>query len=104
MIDQNLIERAKTKGTDKAYRRWISFQPSCISGCFAESVAGMGRNPACHVRRAGKSGTDFKEPYACAPLTHEEHRLQHAQGETYFAEKEWWDKQRIKYLEMWLDS
>lgn len=99
--------------SDKAYRDWISRQPSCISGEFSEYVNGEGRNPACHVRRASTSGTAYKAKYSCVPMTTEEHNFQHAHGETAclvrYAKlnlttpeaKQWFDNQVVKYREMW---
>lgn len=125
-----LIALARKKGTDKQYREWVQRQPSAISGGFSEWLQDLGewRNPACHVRRAGKSGIAYKEQYACIPLTHAEHRTQHHSGELVclalhmtstaleqlFAgltdaqalpvAKDWFDRQRIKYLKAWLES
>jgi hypothetical protein len=61
----------------------------------------------------------FKAPYACVPLTREEHDLQHLKGElqalltfgdqhgihaTREFAREWFDTQRIEYLERWIKS
>jgi hypothetical protein len=48
--------------------------PSCLYGKFSEWLESEGewRNPACHVRRAGKSGLAYKEDMAEIPLTHGE--------------------------------
>jgi hypothetical protein len=69
--------------TDAAFRAWIQTLPSCISGKFSEWLPDLGewRNPACHVRRAGRSGVAFKEAFACIPLTNDEHQYQHQHGE-----------------------
>ena len=67
--------------SDADFRKWIQKQPSCLSGGFSEYVDGDGRCLAAHVRRAGKSGTAYKEEYACIPLFRAEHDLQHQQGE-----------------------
>jgi hypothetical protein len=101
---ESLLELAAACGSDKSYRRWVSFQPSCISGHFSEWVDGIGRCEAAHVRRAGRSGTGYKAPYSCVPLTRQEHSDQHQHGETYLAPKEWWDAQVVKYLRLWIDS
>ncbi len=100
----DLLAAAQAKGTDKAYRRWISFQPSCISGRFSEWVDGVGRCEAAHVRRAGKSGIGFKAEYSCVPLTRSEHAAQHQHGETALASKDWWDDQVVKHLKRWIES
>lgn len=88
-------------GTDKQYRAWIQRQPSCISGRFSEWVGGEGRCEAAHVRRAGESGTGFKAPYSCVPLTRKEHAEQHQYGEF---DKDFFDKQAKKYLYLWINS
>lgn len=104
MIDPGLLDRARAKGTDKQYRRWISHQTSCVSGRFSEWVDGVGRCEAAHVRRAGRSGTGFKAEYSCVPLTRTEHAAQHQHGESALATKDWWDAQVVKYLRLWLAS
>lgn len=102
MID--LLEQCQASGTDKQYRAFIQRQPSCISGRYSEWVDGEGRCEAAHVRRAGKSGTAFKSPYSCVPLTRQEHADQHQHGETSLAPKDWWDAQVIKYRKLWVQS
>ncbi len=70
--------------TDKAYREWVQKLPSCLDGkSFSEWIPEIGewRNPACHVRRAGRSGVAFKEEFACIPMTHDQHAYQHNHGE-----------------------
>ena len=104
MIDPDILTLARKKGTDKQYRRWISHQPSCVSGMFSEWVDGIGRTEAAHVRRAGQSGTGYKAEYSCVPLTRQEHADQHQHGESYFGGKEFFDAQRLKYLIRWIAS
>lgn len=115
-----LIQRAIAKGTDEEFRQWVQKQASCISGQFSEwlPTAGEWRNPACHVRRAGRSGTAYKEDYACVPMTHGEHALQTNGGESaclnrYLSKttpwtndeaKAWFDTRRIETLEKWIAS
>ena len=106
--------------TDEAFRGWIQKQRSCLSGKFSEWLCDIGewRNLACHVRRAGESGTGYKAPYACVPMLRVEHDYQHQHGElaviqkfnaalartvkTEWQAKSWFDKQvdnyRIAYL------
>ena len=89
-------------GTDKQYREWIQRQPSAYNGLFGEYVNGEGRCIAAHVRRAGESGTGYKAPYACVPLTDAEHQLQHREGESAFTGgADWFDKQRAEYVQKW---
>ena len=102
---QELLTRAVAKGTDKQFREWIQRQPSCISGRFSEYLeTAEGRCVAAHIRRAGKSGTGYKGEYACVPMTQPEHLLQHHQGESAFGGKDFFDEQRIRYLQLWIDS
>lgn len=91
----------KQLGTDKQFREWIQTRPSAISGEFSESVNGEGRCEAAHVRRAGEAGTGYKPEYACIPLTHTEHHIQHTQGESALKPREWFDKMRIEYVTNW---
>lgn len=102
--------------SDEKYREWIRTQPSCLSGRFSEFVHGEGRNLACHIRRAATSGTGYKAPFSCVPMTDEEHRYQHQHGELAallmfgdqhgiwakgeFA-KEWFDDRAAEYREEW---
>jgi len=105
MTREELIELAKAKGTDKAYRRWVNLQPSCISGKYSEWHDGIGYCEGAHVNRIKwGSGRGKKADYSAVPLTREEHRLQHQHGEEYFASKDWWEAQALKYLAMWVKS
>ena len=89
-------------GSDKQYREWVQLKPSCVSNQFGEYVDGEGRSVAAHVRRAGESGTGYKAPYACVPLTDAEHQLQHNKGESAFdGGAKWFDAQLAKYKTEW---
>lgn len=112
-----LITLAAQKGSDSDFRRWIQRQRSCLTGKFAEyGEDGKGRNPACHVRRGGSSGTGYKAPFACVPMTHQEHALQSNRGEvavltrylggswTVESAKAWFDAKRIDYLKAWIND
>jgi hypothetical protein len=112
--------------TDKLYREFIQTLPSCLSGTFSEYLEdGRKLCVAAHVRRAGESGTAFKAPYSCVPMTQTEHLYQHNHGELACLLKftrdpqlkatllnaspveaeriagEWFDAQVVKYREMW---
>lgn len=106
----------KVLGTDAEFRAWVTRQPSILSGGFNEyDDAGDGRCVACHVRRAGESGTGYKAEYACVPMTDAEHRDQHAysEHECLFRHrkndpapdrqeaKEWFDQKRIETVQAW---
>ena len=79
--DDPLILVAMALGTDKEFREWLQRQPSVLTGHYSEYTDQGKRNPACHVRRANRFGIAFKAPYACVPMTHEEHAYQHRWGE-----------------------
>lgn len=102
-------------GTDEQFRTWIQEQTSCLDYT-SDWDSEKGRNvcEAAHVRRAGESGTGHRGTYACVPLTHEQHQLQHSKGElavlskyrpgevkTVEHAKAWFDGQRIKYVQAW---
>lgn len=104
MIEE-LLARARVKGTDKQFREWVQRQPSCLSGAFSEWLEdGTGRCVAAHVRRASNSGVACKPEYSCLPLTQEEHLKQHQHGESALMPKERWDELRIEYLLRWIES
>ena len=117
--------------TAEAYRAWVQTLPSALDGfSFAEypEEVGEGRNPACHVRRAGDSGTGYKAPFVEIPLTHLQHNYQHQFGELaclakYCRDpevltrlktvtpagaeqlaKDWFDAQVKKYYARWLEE
>lgn len=105
----------RLKPNDDAFRAWIQTLPSCISGRFSEYVNGEGRNLACHVRRAGRSGTAYKALYSCVPMTNAEHQTQHQHGEAAClnrhhgtdgwpedAAKAWFDLQARYYRDLWM--
>lgn len=94
-------------GADDEFRAWVQRQPSAWSGEFSEYVNGEGRCEAAHVSRIEYGrGIGHKPEYACIPLTHKEHALHHAKGESVFSIKDtngrqWMEKMRIKYVEQW---
>jgi hypothetical protein len=105
VIDAELLAQAQRKGSDADYRRWVQRQPSALSGHFSEYLeSGEGRCIAAHVRRAATSGTGYKGPYSCIPLTHSEHLVQHEKGESALKPKAWWDEQAEHYLRRWVAS
>lgn len=98
-------------GTDAEFREWVKKQPSCISGKY-DCVEGGAVNIAAHVRRAAASGTGYKPPYSCVPLTNAEHQLQHQHGERAVLQgrdeadsitqaKAWFDRQAIEHAARW---
>ena len=70
--------------TDALFRAWVQTLPSALDGkSYSEFLEHLGewRNPACHVRRAGESGTGYKAEFSAIPLTHDQHAFQHQRGE-----------------------
>lgn len=104
MTVMNLLELAKAKGTDAEYQDWVRLWPSCLTGAYSEVVDGIGKCEFAHVRRAGTSGTAYKPEYSGIPLTHKEHAMQHQRGESIFCAPEWYEKQAMKYLTMWING
>jgi len=109
---------ASRYGTDKEYLEWLSFQPSCIDGTFNQYVDGIGRNIACHVRRASNSGTSAKPVYSAVAMTDAQHKIQSTKGEawvlsdyrqdcsnyTNLKAKKWFDIAASQSLERWIVS
>jgi hypothetical protein len=110
-------------GSDAQYRAWIQQQPCivCNSGDYVEGTGEL-RCEAAHVKRPSNSGMNHKPDYSCVPLCHDDHiNLQHARGLPALYERflsirhkggvgdvvteerarEWFDKQRNKYLVDW---
>jgi hypothetical protein len=117
--------------TDAQYRSWIQTLPSALDGkSFSEWLPELGewRNPACHVRRAGESGTGYKAEFSVIPLTHIQHDYQHRYGELACLAKfcrdpefvgklkvlsaagaeqmakDWFTEQKAKYYARWLNE
>jgi hypothetical protein len=113
--------------SDLAYRQWIQTLASCLDGKSFSEYLEDGRRlcVAAHVRRAGESGTGYKAPYSCVPMTQTEHAYQHDHGELACLRKyshnpqlicaldnaspveaeriagDWFDAQLVRYREMW---
>lgn len=97
-------------GTDEEFRVWVREQPSCLDGAMPCIAA--------HVRRAKDSGTAFKPPYRCVPLTDDQHNEQswyseasclnrynpRPRGWTNLAAKEWFDEQADITVKAWVES
>lgn len=103
-------------GTDGNYQNWVRNQPSCVSrkfSAYAEDGSG-GLCEYAHVRRvANGAGTGIKPEYSGVPLTHEEHALQHAQGETALLQAygihfddsaAWFERQAVQHRTAWVKS
>lgn len=89
-------------GTDKLFLVWIRQQKSAYSKEYSEWHDDIGFCVPAHVRHLEHgSGTAIKPPYAAIPLTKAEHDLAHQKGDIALGDREWWDKQRIKYVSQW---
>ncbi len=105
MIPEALIEKAKAKGTTEEYFKWLSYMPSAVTKLYGEYTDGVGRNDPAHFRTVEHgAGTGIKPPYSGIPLTHDEHMLQHQKGCSVIGDKDWWTKQSIKHLTMWINN
>lgn len=106
---------ARAYGTDKQFLDWLTYQPSCLDGVFNQWQDGVGRNIACHVRRAGFAGTGFKPPFSAVPMTDAQHKVQSGRdgevgvllkytGQAFALEqaKLWFENQVAMYLQQWI--
>lgn len=104
-------------GDDRWFRDWVRDQKSCLDGTqdLIDEDSETYKCEAAHVRRAGESGTGYKADFACVPLTHSQHRMQHEKGELAVLRhyrpqdniqsvedaKAWFDAARIRTVEQW---
>jgi hypothetical protein len=93
-------------GTDRDFIEFVRSQPSAFSGGWAkwDGTRGEGRCEAAHWRTAATSGTAFKAPYSCIPLTMTEHRRQHQYGCELFGDRAWWKEKAEHYLMLWVET
>jgi len=105
-------------GTDEEYLDWVRRQPCAVCGKWSEwrEDIGEGRCQAMHIRRvADGAGVGIKPEYCAVPGCHECHGQQHQSGEnsvivvddrgkTEQADKAWFDKVRVKYVQDWAKS
>ena len=102
----------KAIGTDKQYIEWIIQQPSAIkidgksTGWDYDSNPGINQDktrccdPA-HYRDSSETGLGIKPEYSVIPLRHEEHLKQTNEGYSSIGGKEWFQRQRMKYIQEW---
>lgn len=104
-------------GTEREFEQWIQKQRSVLSGKadWIES-AGARRCECAHVRRVAEgSGTAEKPPFFAVPLTREEHRVQHDQGEeaaleqfgppnVRYTAKDWFELQADRMRTEWASN
>lgn len=81
-------------GSDEDYKAFCRRLPSAYSGQ-------NGSIEYAHYRTAANSGVGIKPPYSGIPLTHREHRIQHAIGQYNFMTRERWEYLVNQHLEAW---
>lgn len=86
-------------GTDDEFLEWLKSQRCAYTSAPDRHDGDV--VPA-HVRRiADGAGTAIKPTYSAIPLCNKHHLQQHQHGEDHLGGKEWFDRQRIKWLEDW---
>jgi len=90
-------------GTSEEYFKWLARQKSALSNEYTgynENNEGY-CDPA-HYRKVNKgAGTGIKPDYWGIPLTHQEHRLSHQDGDRAIGTNEWWNKKCAHYIQTW---
>lgn len=100
-----LLDKAKEKGDETSYLKWLQRWPSCLTGAYSEWHEGQGFCEAAHVRHINLgSGIGIKPEFFAVPLTSAEHALTHKRGDSVFAPPEWWEEQARIYLCRWLND
>jgi hypothetical protein len=105
-MNHELLNLARSLGSDEAYRKWVQKQRSCLSGQYSEILeSGEGRCIAAHVRRVHLgSGTGRKPPYSAIPLTFDEHAYAHQHGDGELMAPHKWELLAERYLRAWISS
>ena len=96
----------------EAYHAWVIQQPSAMkvngksTGFDYNTEPGIdqSRTKCCdpaHWRDSSETGVGIKPDYAIIPLRHAEHLAQSNSGYNAVGGKEWFEKQRIKYVQEW---
>lgn len=104
-------------GTDREFLRWVSHQPSVISGLFHQY--NPDRSIPAHVRRISDgAGLGQKPPFSCVPLRQIEHDVQGLHGEaralkmfhpmyyewTESEARSWFEDRRDEMVDKWIAS
>ena len=86
-------------GSDKRFLEWLKLQECAFTNAPDRHDGDI--VPA-HVRRiADGAGTAVKPKYSAIPLCNKHHNQQHQHGESHLGGKEWFDRQRIIWVEKW---
>lgn len=105
MIPDELLEKAKAKGSDKDFATYVRMYPSILTNDFREWLNGDGRSVFAHVERVSHgSGRGIKAEYSGVPLTQEQHANTHQYGESHYAPSEWWEAKAIDMLTKWING
>lgn len=89
----------KFLGTDEEFLDWLKEQDCCYHDAPDRHD---GQTVPAHVRRiADGAGTGIKPEYSAVPLCNKHHLQQHQHGESHLGGKEWFDRQRIIWIEKW---
>jgi hypothetical protein len=100
-----LIERARQKGVEREYLDWLRKWPDCLTGIYSHWEDGVGYNEPAHIRHVSHgSGTGIKPEYWAVPLTHDQHHLTHAKGDSVFYPADFWDEKAAWYLCQWING
>ncbi len=105
MTQNELLDAARKKGTDKQFQLWLRTQPSAIDGRMDyDPDTGQSWCDPCHYRTAMNSGTGCKPEYSAIPMTHAQHSEQHRIGQFNFQPREWWEAKTTLNLKRWIAS
>ncbi len=95
------------------YHAWVIKQPSAMKDAKGRSTGwdhntepgiDQSKTRCCdpaHWRDANTTGIAIKPEYSVIPLLHKEHLAQTNSGYSSVGGKEWFEKQRIKYVQEW---
>jgi hypothetical protein len=104
-MNEELIQRAKEKGTDAEFQAYVRTWPSVLTNDFKEWVNGDGRSVYAHERSvADGAGTALKPDYSGFPLTNEQHQNTHQYGQSYYNPNSWWEKKKTEMLTNWIND
>lgn len=86
-------------GTDEEFLEWVKQHPCCAASAISQCEGDV---VAAHVRRvANGAGTGIKPEYSAVPLCNLHHSLQHQKGESALGGKDWFDAQRVRFVQKW---
>jgi len=105
MINPNLLEKAREKGTDTEFQAYVRLFPSILTKDYKEYVDGEGRSVFAHVRTVSAgAGIAIKPEYSGVPLTQTQHLKQHLHGYEHYSPMGWWEEEAGKMLCRWVNG